>query len=91
MKLSFVIPVYNEDQSLKQLYSEIIENTSNMKYEIIFVDDGSTDNSFNIMQELAKKDKNVKIRCHYGRYYFYNGCRPAGRCERNSKLFEEAG
>ena len=61
MKLSFVIPVYNEDQSLKQLYSEIIENTSNMKYEIIFVDDGSTDNSFNIMQELAKKDKNVKI------------------------------
>ncbi len=61
MKLSFVIPVYNEDQSLKQLYSEIIENTGNMKYEIIFVDDGSTDNSLDIMQELAKKDKNVKI------------------------------
>ena len=61
MKLSFVIPVYNEDQSLKQLYAEIIENTSNMKYEIIFVDDGSTDSSFEIMQELAKEDKNVKI------------------------------
>jgi glycosyltransferase involved in cell wall biosynthesis len=61
MKLSFVIPVYNEDQSLKQLYSEIIENTGNRKYEIIFVDDGSTDRSFDIMQELAKEDKNVKI------------------------------
>jgi glycosyltransferase involved in cell wall biosynthesis len=61
MKLSFVIPVYNEDQSLKQLYSEIIENNGNRKYEIIFVDDGSTDRSFEIMQELAKEDKNVKI------------------------------
>jgi glycosyltransferase involved in cell wall biosynthesis len=61
MKLSFVIPVYNEDQSLKQLYSEIIENTGNRKYEIIFVDDGSIDNSFEIMQELAKEDKNVRI------------------------------
>jgi glycosyltransferase involved in cell wall biosynthesis len=61
MKLSFVIPVYNEDQSLKQLYSEIIENTGNRKYEIIFVDDGSTDRSFEIMQELAKENKNVKI------------------------------
>ena len=61
MKLSFVIPVYNEAQSLKQLYSEIIENTGNRKYEIIFVDDGSTDHSFEIMQELAKEDKNVKI------------------------------
>jgi len=61
MKLSFVIPVYNEDQSLKQLYSEIIENTGNRKYEIIFVDDGSTDHSFDTMQELAKKDKSVKI------------------------------
>lgn len=61
MKLSFVIPVYNEDQSLKQLYAEIIENTDDRKYEIIFVDDGSTDSSFEIMQELAKEDKNVKI------------------------------
>ena len=61
MKLSFVIPVYNEAQSLKQLYSEIIENTGDMKYEIIFIDDGSSDRSFEIMQELAKEDKNVKI------------------------------
>ncbi|MCK4694575.1 MAG: glycosyltransferase family 2 protein [Candidatus Cloacimonetes bacterium] len=61
MKLSFVIPVYNEDQSLKQLYSEIIENVNDHKYEIIFVDDGSTDRSFEVMKELAKKDKNVKV------------------------------
>jgi len=60
-KLSFVIPVYNEDRSLKQLYDEIIENTLNYDYEIIFVDDGSTDNSYQVMLGLAEKDKKVKL------------------------------
>ena len=61
MKLSFVIPVYNEQDSLKQLYSEIIENIKEYKYEIIFIDDGSTDKSYNILQKLANDDKNVKL------------------------------
>ena len=61
MKLSFVIPVYNEQGSLKQLYSEIIENIKEYEYEIIFVDDGSTDKSYSILQQLASEDKNVKI------------------------------
>lgn len=61
MKLSFIIPVFNEEQSLQPLYSEILENIENDKYEIIFIDDGSTDGSFAIMQELAAKDKNVKV------------------------------
>ena len=61
MKLSFIIPVFNEEQSLQPLYSEILENIENYKYEIIFIDDGSTDGSFAVMQELAAKDKNVKV------------------------------
>ena len=61
MKLSFVIPVYNEQDSLKQLYSEIIENIKEYEYEIIFIDDGSTDESYNILQKLADDDKNVKL------------------------------
>lgn len=61
MKLSFVIPVFNEQDSLKQLYSEIIENVKNYEYEIIFVDDGSTDNSFKVLQKLTSADSNVKL------------------------------
>ena len=61
MKLSFVIPVFNEEESLKQLHIEIIENIKDYEYEIIFVDDGSTDHSFDEMHKLVEKDKNVKI------------------------------
>ncbi|MDP8201983.1 MAG: glycosyltransferase family 2 protein [Candidatus Tenebribacter burtonii] len=61
MKLSFVIPVFNEQDSLKQLYSEIIENIKEYKYEIIFIDDGSTDDSHTILQILAAEDKNIKL------------------------------
>ena len=61
MKFSFVIPVFNEQDSLKQLYVEIIENIKEYEYEIIFIDDGSTDNSYNILQKLASEDNNVKL------------------------------
>ncbi len=64
MKVSFVIPVFNEEESLNQLYEEIIYNLPEKyksSYEIIFVDDGSKDNSYNILLKLAQNDKNVKI------------------------------
>ena len=64
MKVSFVIPVFNEEESLNQLYEEIIYNLPEKyksSYEIIFVDDGSKDNSYNILLKLAENDKNVKI------------------------------
>ena len=61
MKLSFVIPVFNEQDSLNQLYSEIIENVKEYEYEIIFIDDGSTDDSYTILQILASESKNVKL------------------------------
>jgi len=61
MKLSFVIPVLNEELSLQSLYREILENVSGYSYEIIFIDDGSTDGSYKEMLCLAQKDKNVKL------------------------------
>lgn len=61
MLLSFVIPVLNEEESLSQLYSEILENIGSHPYEIIFIDDGSTDGSFEIMKELAEKDENTRV------------------------------
>ena len=70
MKLSFVIPVYNEEESLKELHKEIIENIPRTSYEIIFIDDGSTDNSYTVIEELARKDSNIKpirFRTNFGK------------------------
>ncbi|CAN5300539.1 glycosyltransferase family 2 protein [soil metagenome] len=60
--LSFVIPARNEEKSIETLYKEIIHETKKIKakYEIIFIDDGSTDKTFDIFKKLIKKDKNVK-------------------------------
>ena len=61
MLLSFVIPVLNEVESLDQLYHEIVQNTGIHSYEIIFIDDGSTDGSFEIMKGLADADPQVRV------------------------------
>lgn len=63
LDLSFVIPVRNEEKSIETLYKEILTNTLRTKksFEIIFIDDGSTDNSFKNILELNKKDKRVKV------------------------------
>jgi glycosyltransferase involved in cell wall biosynthesis len=63
MKLSIVLPIYNEELNIKPLYNSLksVLNYMKYKYEIIYVDDGSTDNSLNYVKDLRKKDKNVKI------------------------------
>lgn len=61
MLLSYVIPVLNEQDSLVQLSSEIIANSAPHSYEIIFIDDGSKDRSFTIMEELASRDPQIKL------------------------------
>ena len=62
-KISLVIPVYNEHESLKKLYAAIMAviNENKYPYEIIFVDDGSNDGSMEVMEELACADENIKI------------------------------
>ncbi|MBS1755673.1 MAG: glycosyltransferase [Bacteroidetes bacterium] len=62
MDLSLVIPLYNEDESLPELTQWIqrVMAAHHYSYEIIFIDDGSTDNSWNIIEELRSKDSNIK-------------------------------
>ncbi|HRW22426.1 MAG TPA: glycosyltransferase, partial [Bacteroidales bacterium] len=59
--LSVILPVYNESANLYLLYDELIKNLDIVKsIEIIFVNDGSTDESISIIKSLAKKDNRVK-------------------------------
>ncbi|PXY39929.1 glycosyltransferase [Flavobacterium cheongpyeongense] len=62
MNLSILIPLLNEEESLKELYSWIIKvmQSNNYSYEIIFVDDGSTDDSWNIIESFSNENQNVK-------------------------------
>jgi len=62
MNLSIVIPLLNEEESLKELHQWIVSvmTQNNYSYEVIFIDDGSTDDSWPIIQQLAQKDPNVK-------------------------------
>ena len=56
MDLSLVIPLFNEAESLPELKSWIDSALKDFSYEILFVDDGSTDDSWKVIQELAAKD-----------------------------------
>jgi glycosyltransferase involved in cell wall biosynthesis len=62
MDVSIVIPVYNEDESLPELCSWIqrVVRENGLSYEIIFVDDGSTDRSWEVITSLRQDDPNVK-------------------------------
>ncbi len=61
--ISVVIPAYNEEESLPLLYDKLKESLDklNTDYEIIIVDDGSTDRTPQILKELAQKDEKVKV------------------------------
>jgi glycosyltransferase involved in cell wall biosynthesis len=60
---SLVIPCYNEEESLPELYEKItaVMTRMGMTHEIVFVDDGSTDDSAQIIAELNRKDERVKL------------------------------
>ena len=63
-KISIVIPMYNEHEIANMFYkriNEVIKQLNNYEYEIIFINDGSKDNTQLILEEIAKEDKNVKI------------------------------
>ena len=61
--LSVIIPCYNEEESIPLFYKEINKITkkmNNLNFELIFVDDGSIDNTLNILKKLRNKDKRVR-------------------------------
>ena len=71
-KVSIVIPLLNEEESLNPLTNEIkkILKLTDVSYEVIFVDDGSTDNSLKIIKEICRTDKRFKyfsLRKNYGK------------------------
>ena len=62
-KLSIVVPVYYNELNLRPLYQDIkakIIDVIDFEYEIVMVDDGSGDNSWQVIQELATQDKNIR-------------------------------
>lgn len=68
MKLSIVIPVYNEVESIERLYLEIVQSIDTSEYEIIFIDDGSTDGSSEKIVELIQKNQKLKLIQFYRNY-----------------------
>ena len=72
MDISVVIPLYNEEESLPELHAWIkrVMDVNHFTYEIIFINDGSTDRSWKVIEELSKKDENVRgimFRRNYGK------------------------
>ncbi|WP_299432337.1 glycosyltransferase family 2 protein [uncultured Maribacter sp.] len=62
MQLSIIIPLLNEEESLKELHDWIVTvmQSNHFLYEILFIDDGSSDESWNIISKLANTNPNVK-------------------------------
>ena len=62
MKISVIIPVFNEEESINELHNQLLKALSYCKdYEIIFIDDGSYDDSLKNIVSLADKNKNYSI------------------------------
>ena len=61
-KISIIIPAYNEEESLPLLYdrlNKVISNLESYEFEMLFINDGSKDNTLKIIKELREKDARV--------------------------------
>ena len=73
MDISVIIPLFNEEESLKKLYEWIARVCAQegLSYEVLFVDDGSTDGSWQVVEELKKADREhvrgIRFRRNYGK------------------------
>ena len=73
MDISVVIPLYNEEESLPELFSwiERVMEANGFSHEVIFVNDGSTDRSWQVIEELKQQHpdvvKGIKFRRNYGK------------------------
>ena len=60
LEISIVVPLYNEEESLSELVDQIKNSMPNRSFELIFVDDGSSDSSWNIIEQLVEVNSEVK-------------------------------
>ncbi|MBQ1800981.1 MAG: glycosyltransferase, partial [Prevotella sp.] len=72
MDISIVVPLFNEDESIPELYAWIarVMEENQFSFEVIFIDDGSTDRSWSIIEDLKKQSpsvKGIKFRRNYGK------------------------
>ncbi len=72
MDISIVVPLFNEDESIPELYAWIarVMEENQFSFEVIFIDDGSTDRSWSIIENLKKQSpsvKGIKFRRNYGK------------------------
>lgn len=77
--LSVVVSVYNEGQALEEFYQETsrVLKTLEWEYELLFVNDGSRDDSFSILEELSRRDSRVKL-IHFSRNFGHEAAMIAG-------------
>lgn len=63
MNISVIVPLLNEEENIEVLYRELIDQLRELgqKFEVIFVDDGSTDRTFEILSKIQKDDSRVKV------------------------------
>ena len=61
MKISIVVPCFNEIETIKKITSKIVNALNKYQYEILVIDDCSTDGSFEILNEIQSNNKNIKI------------------------------
>lgn len=71
-QISIVVPLFNEDESLPELHDWIVRvmQQNNFSYEVIFIDDGSKDNSWDVIEKIQQKDSNIraiKFQRNYGK------------------------
>jgi len=72
MDISIIVPLLNEEESLTELSNWIdkVCNTHKLSYELIYIDDGSTDSSWNVIEDITNKNpavKGIKFRRNYGK------------------------
>ena len=61
MKISIVVPCFNEIETIEEITSKIVNTLNKYQYEILVIDDCSTDGSFKILNEIQSNNKNIKI------------------------------
>ena len=80
MKLSVIIPSYNEEGNCKSIYGSLSKTLKDIEYELIYVDDGSKDNTYNELEELYNKDKRHVRVLSFSRNFKKEAAMYAGLC-----------